>query len=168
MHDDIRVTLKALMPTPQGVGIFLSDGAKVISIFVDPYVASAISLFAQGRRAPRPLTHELLQAILTGLGAQVVKVVISELKDETYYARLFLRQENELGRHLLEVDARPSDSIALAVAQKCPIFVRPEVWARAEDMAWALEQAERAAREAGETPEPPDDEPGFDAGAQSS
>lgn len=159
MHDDIRVTMRAMMPTPQGVGVFLSDGAKVIAIFVDACVAGAIALIARGERSPRPMTHDLMVNTLTGLGARLNKVVIHDLKDGTFYARLHVRQENELGKHLVEIDARPSDSIALALSVKCPIFVSRAVWEQAEDMAWALEKAEREAQS-----QPPDAPPSEDAG----
>ena len=166
MHEDIRVTMRALMPTPQGVGVFLSDGAKVIAIFVDACVASAISMYARGERSPRPMTHDLMLNTLAGLGAKLSKVVIHDVKEGTFYARLHVRQENELGKHLVEIDARPSDSIALALALKSPIFVSREVWEQAEDMAWALERAEREAQsQAPDTP--PADEPGTpDAGTE--
>lgn len=151
MNDDIHVTVKALLPTPQGVGVFLTDGQKVIAIFVDAFVAAAITMFAQQVHKPRPLTHDLIVSLLAGLGARVTKVVINDLKDDTFYARIYLLQENELGRHIIELDARPSDSMALAIQQQCPIFIRPEVWARTEDMSWALEQAQqRAEPEGGE------------------
>lgn len=150
MSDDILVTLKALLPTPQGVGVFLTDGQKIIAIFVDPFVAAAITMFAQKMKKPRPLTHDLILSIFAGLGARVTKVVINDLREDTFFARLYLLQESELGRNVVEIDARPSDSIALAMAQKCPVFVRPEVWEKAEDMTWALEQAQKHIEEGGE------------------
>jgi hypothetical protein len=118
----------------------LSNGDKVIAIFVDHSVAAAITMFMHGIRKPRPLTHDLIGNILAGLGVQLEKVVINDLKDETFFARLYLSQENELGRNVVEVDARPSDSMALAIQQQAPIYVKPVVWGKAEDMTWALEQ----------------------------
>lgn len=147
MKNDIPVTIKALIPTPQGVGVFLTDGVKTIAIFIDHYVATAITMFAKGIKAPRPLTHDLIVSILAGFGARVQKVVINDLKDDTFYARLYLLQESEHGRNLIEIDARPSDSMALAIQQRCPIYVSADVWARAGDMSWALEQAMQQAEE---------------------
>ncbi len=147
MKPDILVSIKALIPTPQGVGVFLTDGSKVIAIFIDHYVAAALTMFAQGIKPPRPLTHDLIVSILAGFGARVQKVVINDLRDDTFFARLFLIQENELGRNLIEIDARPSDSMALAIQQRCPIYVAADVWERAGDMSWALEQAMRTAQE---------------------
>ena len=140
---DVPVEIKGLVPTPTGCGVFLgNEGAdKVIAIFVDHSVAAAITMFLHKIKKPRPLTHDLIASIFTGLSVTVEKILVNDLKDETFYARLFLRQENELGRQFIEIDARPSDSIAIALQQGSPIFVAPEVWAKADDMTWALEQA---------------------------
>jgi bifunctional DNase/RNase len=97
----------------------------------------------------RPLTHDLITHILAGLGARVEKVVINDLKDDTYFARLYLVQENELGRNVVEIDARPSDSMALALQHQCPILVARAVWDAADDMTWALEQATQPPDESG-------------------
>jgi bifunctional DNase/RNase len=70
----------------------------------------------------------------------VERVVITELKNSTYFARLFLQQENELGRKIVEIDARPSDCLALAAAQKRPIFVRNSLFEQVEDMTEVLER----------------------------
>ena len=141
MQNDIEVDVKGLVPTPTGCGIFLSNGEKVIAIFVDHSVAAAITMFLHGIKKPRPLTHDLIASILAGLGVKVQKVVVNDLKDDTFFARISLVQENELGRSLVEIDARPSDAIAIALQQGCTIFVSPKVWEKAEDMTWALEQA---------------------------
>ena len=138
---DVPVQVKGLVPTQTGCGVFLGSGDKVIAIFVDHGVAAAITMFLHGIKKPRPLTHDLIANLFAGLGVKVEKVVVNDLKDDTFFARLFLTQENELGRSVVEVDARPSDSIAIALQQKCPIFVSEGVWERAEDMTWALEQA---------------------------
>ncbi|MFT5121668.1 MAG: bifunctional DNase/RNase [Kiritimatiellia bacterium] len=141
IEEEILVEVKGLVPTPSGSGVFLSNGSKVIAIFVDPSVAAAITMFLQDIQKPRPLTHDLIGNILAGLSVTVQKVVINDLKEDTYFARLYLFQQNELGTNLVEIDARPSDSIALAIQQKCPIYVHEKVWHKAEDMSWALQQA---------------------------
>jgi len=139
-HREIPVTIKALVPTPTGCGVFLTDGGKTIAIFVDHAVAAAITMAMHDVQKPRPLTHDLIQNILAGLGVVLQRVVINDLKDDTYFARLFMYQQLESGRNMLEIDARPSDSIALALQLKAPVFVTADVLARADDMAWALEQ----------------------------
>ena len=152
MNDEIRVEVKGLVPTPTGCGVFLSNGEKVIAIFVDHSVAAAITMFLHHIKKPRPLTHDLIASIFSGLGVKVQKVLINDLKDNTFFARLYLMQKNELGQSLVEIDARPSDSIALALQQDCPIYVTRKVWTTAEDMTWALEQA---ASNQGKEQEPP-------------
>jgi uncharacterized protein len=140
---EIPVTIKALVPTPNGCGVFLTDGAKVIAIFVDNHVAAAITMAMHDLHKPRPLTHDLIQSIMNGLGVVLKKVVINDLKEDTYFARLFMYQQLEDGsRNMLEVDARPSDSIALALQFKAPIFVDEDVMERADDMTWALEKSD--------------------------
>ena len=116
---------------------------KTITIFVDHGVAAAITMFMHGIKKPRPLTHDLMASILAGLDIRITKVVVNDLRDDTFFARLYLLQENELGRQVAEIDARPSDSIALALQQACPIFVAKHVWDATEDMTWALEQARK-------------------------
>lgn len=148
MTKDILVKVKGLVPTQTGCGVFLGDGTKVIAIFVDHSVAAAITMFLHGVKKPRPLTHDLIANIFAGLGAKVQKVVINDLKDDTFFARLYLLQENELGRNVVEVDARPSDSIAIALQQKCPVYIARSVWDKAEDATWALEQAGQESGEA--------------------
>ncbi len=159
MHNDILVSVKGLVPTQTGCGVFLGNGVKVIAIFVDHSVAAAITMFLHGIKKPRPLTHDLIANVFAGLGAKVQKVVVNDLKDDTFFARLYLLQENELGRNLVEIDSRPSDAIAVALQQKCPIYVSESVWDKAEDMTWALQQAAEAT-EPDEDEEPPPDEPG--------
>src|SRR5262249_28261344 len=99
-----------------------------------------ITMFLRNTPKERPLTHDLIGHIFTGLGITVERVVINDLKNSTYFARLILRAENELGKKILEIDARPSDCIALAVLQKSPIFVANEVCGAVEDMSEVLKR----------------------------
>lgn len=141
MEDDILTSIKGLVPTPTGCGVFLNHEDKTIAIFVDHSVAAAITMFLHGVKKPRPLTHDLIANLLAGLGAQIQKVVIHDVEEETFYARIYVYQESEIGKSLIEIDARPSDAIAMALQQGCPIYVSPSVWEKTEDMTWALEQA---------------------------
>lgn len=140
---DMRVRVKGILPTQNGCGIFLhhDQAEKIISIFVDHSVAMAITLMYHGIRKPRPLTHDLLGNILAGLDVRLEKVVVHDLREDVFYARLFLVQSSELGRKVIEVDSRPSDAIALSLQQNCPVFVSSDVWNRADDMTWAYEEA---------------------------
>lgn len=152
-QSELQVEVRGLLPTPTGCGVFLGHGDKTITIFVDHGVAAAITMFMHGIKKPRPLTHDLMANILAGLDIRITKVVVNDLQDDTFFARLYLVQENELGRHMAEIDARPSDSIALAMQQSCPIFVAQHVWDSTEDMTWALEQARK------QSEDPPPDAP---------
>jgi len=142
MDDRIPATIKGVVPTPGGSGVFLEGEGKVISIFVDPMATRALSLALEGEAAPRPLTHDLMISILGGLGIQLIEVFIHDFQDETFYARLTLEQRSELGRNVLEVDARPSDGMVLAVHLDVPITVGRAVWEEADDMSWALNQVQ--------------------------
>ncbi|MCS6771757.1 MAG: bifunctional nuclease family protein [Kiritimatiellae bacterium] len=142
MAEEIAVQIRGLLSVPDGVGVLLTNSEKTIAIFVDEYVGGAIAMALNKKKTPRPLTHELIGNIFAGLGVRVQKVVVNDLKDDTFFARLFLLQENELGKSLVEIDARPSDSIALAVQHGSPIYVARHVWEAARDMSWAVEQIE--------------------------
>src|SRR5260370_34087361 len=93
-------------------------------------------MFMRGAQKERPLTHDLLANILMALGARIDRIVINDLKRGTYFARMILSAENELHqRKVMEIDARPSDCIAMAAQQKAAIYVSHEVWEEVDDMA---------------------------------
>lgn len=94
------------------------DGTRVLPIWIGPAEASAIAMEMQGLRPPRPMTHDLLKSAIVGLGASVRRICISSVKDKTYYAEVWLSRDD----HLFQLDARPSDSIALALRVQAPIF----------------------------------------------
>jgi bifunctional DNase/RNase len=100
---------------------------RYLPIWIGAWEASAIAMRLQGVSAERPLTHDLIVAALEQLGVRVDRVVISELADETYHARLFLEREGTE----VEIDARPSDALAIAVRCEVPIFAAEEVLAQA-------------------------------------
>lgn len=158
MNDLIQVQIKGLLPTPEGVGVFLANESKMIAIFVDAHVGLAISMFLNKEKKPRPLTHDLMVAMMSGLGVRLQKVVINDLKGDTFYARLYLYQENEMGKNIVELDARPSDSIALAVQQQCPIYVSRAVWEKTADMTTIWQQAMESLHGSEPEPSPPSDD----------
>jgi uncharacterized protein len=100
---------------------------RYLPIWIGAWEASAIAMRLQGVAAERPLTHDLFVSALEQLGVRVDRVVISELADETYHARLFLEREGTE----VEIDARPSDALAIAVRCEVPIFAAEEVLAQA-------------------------------------
>lgn len=139
-HDAVPVEIKGLYPTEAGCAIFIGNDEKVFVINVERQMGMVIAMGMQGKRHERPLTHDLVNNIFKGFGITVERVLITELKNSTYYARLILQQQNELGRKLLEVDARPSDCLAFAVGHKKPIFVTRSLFDEVEDMSQALNQ----------------------------
>ena len=100
------------------------NGVKTLTIVIGPTEASSIKMKLSGIKAPRPLTHDLLYSIIENLKVKVEKIVIDKLENNTFYAKIFIAAENQ---EIKIIDARPSDSIALAVRAKAPIFVEEEV-----------------------------------------
>ena len=94
------------------------EGARVLPIWIGPAEASAIAMELQGIRPPRPMTHDLLKTVISGLGASITRINIASLKEKTYIAELWLAR----GDQVFQLDARPSDSIALALRANAPIF----------------------------------------------
>ena len=127
-----------------GCTIFIGDTKKVFFIQVEQWIGEVIGMFLVEKRKERPLTHNLMADVFTGFGISVNRVVITELRDSTYYARMVLQQKNELGRKVVEVDARPSDCIALAIAQKRPVYVDADLFENVEDMSGVLQQINEA------------------------
>lgn len=99
-------------------------GERSLPIIISIFEASAIKLEISGLKPPRPLTHDLLRRTIEQMGGKIDHVVVTELKDNTFYARIIIKKNNN---EIVEVDARPSDSIALAVRAKTPIYVVEEV-----------------------------------------
>ena len=100
-----------------------AEGSAVLPIWVGIYEANAIALEIEKVSTPRPMTHDLIKNVLLGLDTNVRKVVVSELKDDTFYALIWLENEGQA----IAVDSRPSDALALALRVDCPIFVEEEV-----------------------------------------
>jgi hypothetical protein len=140
MKKDVPVTIRGILPASSGCAIFVGNDEKVFVIQVEHNMGAVIGMFLKDTPKERPLTHDLLNYVMTGFGITVERVVITELKNSTYFARLFLHQNNELGRKLVEIDARPSDCLAIAAAQKRPIYVASALFEAVEDMSEVLER----------------------------
>ncbi len=139
----VEIEVKAVLPTSGGCAVFLGDDLKVFVIYVDQAVGAAITMFMHHTPKPRPQTHDLFADVLTALGARVERVVINDFNESVYYARLIIVASNELDQQkIVEIDARPSDSIALATQQKAPIFIAEHVWENVEDMSDVLQKME--------------------------
>ncbi len=131
----VRIELVALLPTPSGCALFLGDGEKIILIYIDPSLGVSINVALQGEKASRPLTHDLFHGFIGAFGAKVTQMVIVDAKDDVYYARLYIQAENELlQKKIVELDARPSDSIALCVREHAPMYVVADVWSELNDV----------------------------------
>ena len=140
------VSVKGVFPAKaQGCGVFLGNDEKCFVIYVDAAIGMAISMFLQKVKKQRPLTHDLIGMIFSALNVHLDRVVINDLKEGTYFARLMLSVKNEVHQLKLEIDARPSDSIALAAQAGAPIFVAESVWDEVDD---ATEIFEALAEEA--------------------
>ncbi len=122
---EVSVSRVALDPNSLSPVVLLEDkeGTLALPIWIGPAEAQAIAMRLEGIDSPRPLTHDLMKNVLDHLGIELRKVVIRELRDNTYYARLVLLWEGEE----VEIDCRPSDAIALAVRFKRPIFVSAQL-----------------------------------------
>ncbi len=103
------------------------EAERYLPIWIGPFEADAITTKLQGVEVPRPLTHDLLKSLIQEMGATVSHVLVSDLRDETFYGRIIL----ELNGRLLEIDSRPSDALALAVRASAPIYVEDSVMLKA-------------------------------------
>ena len=124
---EVEMKIRGLMmdPVTNMPIVILKDvsSSTVLPIWVGIYEANAIALEVEKVSTPRPMTHDLMKSLLTGLDTGVRKVVVNELKDETFYAMIWLDPAGEL----ISVDSRPSDALALALRLDCPIYVDDSV-----------------------------------------
>ena len=120
---EVEMKIRGLMmdPVTNMPIVILKDvtGNSVLPIWVGIYEANAIALEIEKVATPRPMTHDLIKSLLLGLNTGVRKVVVNELKEETFYALIWLERDGEL----ISVDSRPSDALAVALRLDCPIFV---------------------------------------------
>jgi len=124
---EVEMKIRGLMmdPVTNMPIVVLKDtqGSAVLPIWVGIHEANAIALEIEKVQTPRPMTHDLLRNVLLGLEVRVQKVVVNDLKDDTFYALIWVERNGEI----LSIDSRPSDALALALRVDCPIFVEDEV-----------------------------------------
>ncbi len=124
---EVEMKIRGLMmdPVTNMPIVILKDvnGAAVLPIWVGIYEANAIALEIEKVTTPRPMTHDLIKSLLLGLETRVHKVVVNDLRDDTFYALIWLERDGQV----ISVDSRPSDALALALRVDCPIFVEDEV-----------------------------------------
>ena len=118
--DSIRISL---MTQHRVVVLKENDSDRYLPIWIGPFEADAITIQLQGVQAPRPLTHDLLKSFIRELGVRVSHVLVSELRNDTFFARIVVDVDGQS----MEIDSRPSDAIALAVRVGAPIFVSEQV-----------------------------------------
>ncbi len=149
-NDVVEVQVRAVLPLEGSFAVFLGNEEKVFVIYIDESVGTAISMFMRGVSKERPLTHDLVGHLLMAFGAKVERIIINHINGSVFHARLIISAENELhtSRKVIELDARPSDSIAMAVQQSAPIFVARSVWDAVEDVGETLAQIEKRGIEA--------------------
>jgi bifunctional DNase/RNase len=141
MKNDVEeVTIKGVMPTSNGCAIFLGAKHKTFVIYVDQSIGNAIQMTIHNVKKDRPLTHDLIGHMFAGLGVSVERVIINDVDSGTFFARIILHMQNELGKKVIEVDSRPSDSMVLALQAKKPIFAARKVLDNVEDMTEILER----------------------------
>jgi bifunctional DNase/RNase len=124
---EVEMKIRGLMmdPVTNMPIVVLKDiaGSTILPIWVGIYEANAIALEIEKVSTPRPMTHDLIKTLLLGLGTGIRKVVVSELKEDTFYAVIWLDRDGDL----ISVDSRPSDALALALRLDCPIYVDESV-----------------------------------------
>ena len=152
-NDVVPVQIRGILPANSGCALFVGNDEKVFVINVEPQMGAVISMFLRETPKERPLTHDLIQNIFKGFGISVERIVITDLKNSTYFARLILQEQNELARKVVEIDARPSDCLALATAQKRPIYVAAKLFEQVEDMTAVLDKINENGGESGESGE---------------
>ena len=124
---EVEMKIRGLMmdPVTNMPIVILKDvnGASVLPIWVGIYEANAIALEIEKVSTPRPMTHDLIKNLLNGLETHVRRVVVSDLRDDTFYAVIWLERDGET----ISIDSRPSDALALALRVDCPIYVEDQV-----------------------------------------
>ncbi len=146
-NDVVSVQIRGILPANSGCALFVGNDEKVFVINVEPQMGHIIGMFLRDAPKERPLTHDLIQSIFKGFSINVERVVITELKNSTYFARLILQQQNEVARKIVEIDARPSDCLAIASAHKKPIFVSRALFEQVEDMSEVLDRINQGGEE---------------------
>ena len=123
----ILLSFDKIMQTRAYTVVILSGEDKRFAIYTDPGIGKALQLFLTDVEKPRPLTHDLIDMIFDGMNIRVKQVVINNVEDTVYYARLFLEQECGDLLQIVEIDARPSDCITLALMNNAPVYCTREV-----------------------------------------
>ena len=128
LQELIQLTFDKIMQTRAYTVVVLGAHDKHFAIYTDPSIGKTLQMYLTGVEKPRPLTHDLMDSIFKGMGIKILQVVINDVQETIYYARLFLEQERDGIKHILEIDARPSDCITLALMNNVPVYCTREVF----------------------------------------
>ncbi|HEX6640097.1 MAG TPA: bifunctional nuclease family protein [Thermoanaerobaculia bacterium] len=150
IHDLVPMSIKGLMLDPMSnspIVVLKDDDEKLfLPIWVGIFEANAIALQLENITTPRPMTHDLLRDMITQLDARVTRIVINDLRDATFFAQIRLLIHGVGGDKMLEIDARPSDAIALALRTEAPIYVAQSVLDQAQTITPDGEESEEKAK----------------------
>ena len=136
----VKINIKAVLPTPSSCAIFLGNDEKVFIIHVEQFMGHSLSRVINGEKTERPMTHDLIDNCFQGFGIDLEKITINAVDGSTFFARILLKMENDLGVKFVEIDARPSDSLVLSVIKSCPIFILNNLFEELDDMTPILEK----------------------------
>lgn len=162
-NEVVPVEIRGILPAGGAIAVFLGNDEKVFIIQMDASMGPVIDAALRGLPKDRPQTHDLMGLVFKGFGISIERVVITSLRLSTYLARIILKQENQLGTKIVEIDARPSDCLALAAAARRPIYVARALFDEVEDMSKILAEvqqlrAEHEAESPGEDDDASDDD----------
>lgn len=123
----VLLSFDKIMQTRTYTVVVLGSPEKKFAIYTDPSIGRTLQMYLTGVEKQRPLTHDLIDSIFSGLDIKMLQVVINDVQDTVYYARLFLELQREDYKHIVEIDARPSDCITLALMNDVPVYCTKEV-----------------------------------------
>lgn len=123
----VQLSFDKIMQTRSYTVIVLASPEKRFAIYTDSTIGKTLQLYLTGTTKPRPQTHDLISSIFKGFDIRIKQIVINDLQDTIYYARIFLEQQMGPTKHIVEIDARPSDAIAFAIMNNVPVFCTREV-----------------------------------------
>lgn len=123
----VQLSFDKILQTRSYTVVILGAKEKRFAIYTEPSIGKSLQMYLTGIHKPRPLTHDLIDSIFKGLGIKILQVVINDIQDTIYFARLFIEQEIGDVRHILEIDARPSDCIPWILMNNVPLYCTREV-----------------------------------------
>jgi uncharacterized protein len=127
----VPINFNKIMQARSYTVIILGSAEKQFAIYTNPQVGQNIQSYLTEEHKPRPFTHDLMNALFQGFDIKILQIVINDIEDTIYFARIFLEQQRGDERQILEIDARPSDCITLALIHGTPVFCRKEVLEKA-------------------------------------